>query len=111
MLKYVVPFAFLLFAANHANAWTKYGGDMSCRELLALVDAGDQMSEQMARGWTLGYISALNEMMQQSFDTPPEEELIWRAVKGFCEDNLDASHYVASASIYIELLKAQGGPE
>jgi hypothetical protein len=50
-------------------------------------------------------------MMQQSFDTPPEEELIWRAVKGFCEDNLDASHYVASANIYIEVLKEQGGPE
>ena len=62
MLKYVVPFAFVLFAASHANAWTKYGGDTSCRELLTLVDAGDQMSEQMARGWTLGYISALNEI-------------------------------------------------
>ena len=111
MLKYAVPLAFLLFAANHANAWTKYGGDISCRELLTLVDAGDQMSEQMAKGWTLGYISALNEMMQQSFDTPPEEELIWSAVKGFCGDNLDASHYVASASIYIEVLKTQGGPE
>ena len=111
MLKYVVPFVFVLFAVSHANAWTKYGGDMSCRELLALVDAGDQMSEQMARGWTLGYISALNEIMQQIFDPQPEEELIWRAVNGFCEDNLDASHYVASASIYIEVLKTQGGPE
>ena len=111
MLKYAVPFAFVLFAASQANAWTKYGGDMSCHELLTSVDAGDQMSEQMARGWTLGYISALNEMMQQSFDPPPEEELIWRAVKGFCGDNLDASHYVASASIYIEVLRAQGGPE
>ena len=111
MLKYAVPFAFMFLAASHANAWTKYGGGMSCRELLTVVDAGDQMSEQMARGWTLGYISALNEMMQQSFNTPPEEEIIWRAVKGFCEDNLDASHYVASASIYIEVLKAQGGPE
>ena len=111
MLKCVVPFTLMLFAASHANAWTKYGGDMSCRELLTLVDAGDQMSEQMARGWTLGYISALNEMMQQSFDTPPEEELIWLSVKALCEDNLDASHYVASASIYIEVLRQQGGPE
>jgi hypothetical protein len=111
MLKYLVPFAFVLFAISHANAWTKYGGDMNCRELLTLVDADDQTSEQMARGWTLGYISALNEMMQQSFDKPPEEELIWRAVKGFCEDNLDASHYVASASVYIEVLRAQGGPK
>ena len=111
MLKYVVSFSFVLFAASHVNAWTKYGGDMSCRELLAVVDADDKVSEQMARGWTLGYISALNEMMQQSFNTPPEEALIWRAVKGFCKDNLDASHYVASASIYIEVLRAQGGPE
>ena len=111
MLKYVVPFAFVLFAASHVNDWTKYGGDMSCRELLTLVDAGDQMSEQMATGWTLGSISALNEMMQQSFDIPPEEELIWRAVKGFCGDNQYASHYVASASIFIEVLKTQGGPQ
>ena len=111
MLKCLVLFAFLLFAASHANPWTKYGGTTTRGNLLTLVDAGDQMSEQMARGWTLGYISALNEMMQQTFDTPPEEELIWHAVKAFCEDNMDASHYVASASIYSEVLKAQGGPE
>ena len=68
-------------------------------------------SPNYAKGWTFGYISALNEMMQQRFQEPPEEELIWQAVKEFCADNPDASHYVASASIYIEVLRDQGGPQ
>ena len=58
-----------------------------------------------------GYISALNEMMQQRFETPPQDELIWQALKEFCADNPDASHYVASATIYIELLRDKGGPQ
>jgi len=50
-------------------------------------------------------------MMQQRFEMPPQDELIWQAVKEFCADNPDASHYVASATIYIELLRDQGGPQ
>ena len=99
----------LLIVHNEAQAWTKYGGDASCKTIQANVN--DEAFSERAKGWTFGYISALNEMMQQRFETPPQDELIWQAVKEFCADNPDASHYVASATIYIELLRDQGGPQ
>ena len=93
--------------ASEAQAWTKYGGDTSCKRILA--NDNDEAFTERAKGWTFGYISALNEIMRQRFKTPPENELIWQAIKEFCADNLDSSHYVASATIYIELLRDQGG--
>ena len=110
MMKRICFHLMLMFiAASEVRAWTKYGGDSSCKTILA-NDTDEAFSER-AKGWTFGYISALNEIMQQQFATPPEDELIWQAVKKFCEDNQDASHYVASATIYVELLKDQGGPQ
>ena len=99
----------LLVVTREAQAWTKYGGDASCKTIMASVS--DETVTERAKGWTFGYISALNEMMQQRFKEPPEEELIWQAVQEFCADNPDANHYVASASIYIEILRDQGGPQ
>ena len=99
----------MLTATSETQAWTKYGGDASCTAIL--VNDNDEAFTERAKGWTFGYISALNEMMQQRFETPLEDELIWQAVKEFCADKPDASHYVASASIYIELLRDQGGPQ
>ena len=95
--------------ASEAQAWTKYGGDTSCKRILA--NDNDEAFTERAKGWTFGYISALNEIMRQRFKTAPEDELIWQAIKEFCADNLDSSHYVASATIYIELLRDQGGPQ
>ena len=95
--------------ASDAQAWTKYGGDTSCKTILA-NDNNEAFTER-AKGWTFGYISALNEIMRQQFKAPPEDELIWQAIKEFCADNSDLSHYVASATIYIELLREQGGPQ
>ena len=95
--------------ASEAPAWTKYGGDASCKTILA--NDNDQAFTERAKGWTFGYISALNEIMRQQFKAPPEDELIWQAIKEFCTDNSDSSHYVASATIYIELLREQGGPQ
>ena len=99
----------MLITASEVQAWTKYGGDASCETILA--NDNDEAFSEGAKGWTFGYISALNEMMQQRFETPPQDELIWEAVKEFCADNQNASLYVASASIYIELLRDQGGPK
>ena len=95
--------------ASEAQAWTKYGGDTSCKRILA--NGNDEAFTERAKGWTFGYISALNEIMRQQFKAPPEDELIWQAIKEFCADNSDLSHYVASATIYIELLREQGGPQ
>ena len=99
----------ILINTSQAPAWTKYGGDTNCKTILA--NDNNEVFTERAKGWTLGYISALNEMMQQQFDTPPNDELIWQAIKEFCGDNLESSHYVASATIYIELLREQGGPQ
>ena len=99
----------MFIVASEVQAWTKYGGDVTCKTILA--NHNDRAFTERAKGWTFGYISALNEMMQQRFETPLEDELIWQAVKEFCADKPDASHYVASASIYIELLRDQGGPQ
>ena len=109
MKTYYLPLIILLIASSEARAWTKYGGDVTCKTIMA--NDNDEAFTERAKGWTFGYISALNEMMQQRFETPVEEELIWQAVKEFCTDNPDASHYVASATIYIELLRDQGGPQ
>ena len=109
MKPYYLPIIILLIATSKAQAWTKYGGDASCKTIIA--SDNDKTLTERAKGWTFGYISALNEMMQQRFREPPEEELIWQALKKFCADNPDASHYVASASIYIEVLRDQGGPQ
>ena len=99
----------LLIVTSEVQAWTKYGGDANCKTIAA-GDNGESFTER-AKGWTFGYISALNEMMQQSLQELPEKDLIWQAVKEFCADNPDANHYVASASIYIEILRDQGGPQ
>ena len=109
MRTYYLPLILLLIAISEAQAWTKYGGDANCK--IIVENSNDEIFTERAKGWTFGYISALNEMMQQSFREPPEEELIWQALKKFCADNPDASHYVASASIYIEVLRDQGGPQ
>ena len=106
---YHLPLIMVLIATSEAQAWTKYGGDSSCKTIVA-SDNSETFTER-AKGWTFGYISALNEMMRQRFETPPQDELIWQAVKEFCADNPDASHYVASATIYVELLRDQGGPQ
>ena len=104
-----LPFVLMLIAATEIQAWTKYGGDVTCKTILA--NDNDEAFTERVKSWTFGYISALNEMMRQRFETPLEEELIWQAVKEFCADNQNASHYVASATIYIELLRGQGGPQ
>ena len=110
MIKSVyLPLMLMLITTSEVQAWTKYGGDASCKSILA--NHNNVAFSERAKGWTLGYISALNEMMQQRFETPPQDELIWQVVKEFCADNPDASHYVASANIYIELLRDQGGPQ
>ena len=108
MKTHYLPLIMLLIATSEAQAWTKYGGDANCK--IIVENSNDEIFTERAKGWTFGYISALNEMMQQSFQEPPEEELIWQALKKFCADNPDASHYVASARIYIEVLRDQGGP-
>ena len=107
--KVLFPLIFILINVSDAQAWTKYGGDSSCKFILA--NKNDEAFTERAKGWTFGYISALNEIMQQRFETAPEDELIWQAVKKFCTNNPNASHYVASATIYIELLRDQGGPQ
>ena len=109
MNRVYIPLMLMLITASEIQAWTKYGGDANCKSILA--NDSDEAFSERAKGWTFGYISALNEMMQQRFETPPQDELIWQAVKEFCADNPDASHYVASANIYIELLRDQGGPQ
>ena len=109
MKRVYLPLLLMLIAASEIQAWTKYGGDTSCKTILA--NDNDEAFSERAKGWTFGYISALNEMMQQRFETPPLDELIWKAVKEFCTDNPDSSHYVASATIYIEILRDQGGPQ
>ena len=109
MKRVYLPLMLMLITASEVQAWTKYGGDASCKTILA--NDNDEAFSERAKGWTFGYISALNEMMQQRFETPPQDELIWQAVKEFCAENPDASHYVASATIYIELLRDQGGPQ
>ena len=106
---YYLPLIMLLIASSEARAWTKYGGDAKCKTIL--TSDNDRTFTERAKGWTFGYISALNEMMQQRLKEPPEEDLIWQAVKEFCAENPDANHYVASASIYIEVLRDQGGPQ
>ena len=109
MKTHYLPLIMLLIATSEAQAWTKYGGDANCK--IIVENSNDEIFTERAKGWTFGYISALNEMMQQRFQEPPEEDLIWQAVKEFCADNPNASHYVASASIYIEVLRDQGGPQ
>ena len=109
MNRVYIPLMLMLITASEIQAWTKYGGDANCKSILA--NESDEAFSERAKGWTFGYISALNEMMRQRFETPPQDELIWQAIKEFCADNPDASHYVASATIYIELLRDQGGPQ
>ena len=103
------PVVLMLLTASEIQAWTRYGGDTSCKTILA--NDNDESFTERAKGWTLGYISALNEIMQQRFETPPEDELIWQAIREFCADNPDATQYVASARIYVEVLRDQGGPQ
>ena len=109
--KFYLPLSLVLLFINASEvpAWTKYGGDKSCKTILA--NNNNEAFTERAKGWTFGYISALNEIMRQRFKTPPDDEIIWQAIKEFCSDNPESNHYVASATIYIELLRDQGGPQ
>ena len=63
MKRIIWPFMLMLIAASEVRAWTKYGGDSSCKTILA--NDNDEAFTERAKGWTFGYISALNEIMQQ----------------------------------------------
>ena len=105
---YHLPLIMLLIAISEAQTWTKYGGGAKCK--IIVENHNDEIFTERAKGWTFGYIKALNEMMQQNFRDSQAEELIWQALKKFCADNPGATHDVASASIYIEVLRDQGAP-
>ena len=89
MTKVYLPLVLMLITASDVQAWTKYGGDASCKSIL--TNENDEAFRERAKGWTFGYISALNEIMRQRFKAPPEDELIWQAIKEFCADNSEES--------------------
>ena len=60
MKTYYLAFIMLLIVTSEAQAWTKYGGDASCKTVMA--SDNDETFTERAKGWTFGYISALNEM-------------------------------------------------
>ena len=56
MNRVYLPLVLVLITASEVQAWTKYGGDASCKSIL--TSENDEAFSERAKGWTFGYISA-----------------------------------------------------
>ena len=101
MLKLIaVVLALFIFSAN-TNAWSRYGGDISCGKLV--LQSENKMFMWEARGWVFGYISGVNEMQEQTWKSPPDDQSIWLAVIDYCKESPLDYLYEATVSIYSEI--------
>jgi hypothetical protein len=105
MKKYYVAL-FILFASS-TNAfsdflWTRYGGDISCGKLTTFKDSNQLIFH--AKGWSFGYISAMNELLKFSLQEPIDEYGVWLAIMKHCEQHPMDDQYAAIVSVWLPVI-------
>ena len=97
-------FAFFILVASSTNAfsdfvWTRYGGETSCGKLTTFQNSSQVMSH--AKGWSFGYISAMNELLKFNVQNPIDEYAVWLAIMKHCEQNPMEDQYGATVAVWI----------
>ena len=57
-----------------------------------------------AKGWSFGYISAMNELLQFSLQSPIDEDGVWLAIMKHCEQNPMDDQYAATVSVWMPVI-------
>jgi hypothetical protein len=105
LLKFILIISALFISSVETQAWTRYGGDVSCGKLISQTDKKFFVWE--ARGWAFGYISGINELTEQTWKKPPDEDSIWLAVLNYCKDNPLDYLYEATVETYAEVMEKE----
>jgi len=90
---------------TQAHAWTRYGGANSCGTVVQRKD--DIALNWQFKAWTLGFISAVNDVSQTTWQNAPDEEGVWQAVILHCQNNPLDNLYEATATVWAEIMKRQ----
>ena len=89
----------------NASAWTRYGGGWSCGMVTEMKD--DAAYKAQFQAWSMGYITALNELTQTELQNPPDQYGIWQAILLHCENNPLHDLYTASANVAVQIIQKQ----
>ena len=100
-------FALFILVASSTNAfsdfvWTRYGGDISCGKLTTFQNSSELMSK--AKGWSFGYISAMNELLKFSLQKRIDEYAVWLAIMKHCEQHPMEDQYGATVAVWIPVI-------
>lgn len=105
MKKYFLALFILVASSTNAFSdfvYTRYGGDISCGKLTTFQKSSQLMSQ--AKGWSFGYISAMNELLGFSLQNPTDEDGVWLAIMKHCEQHPMDSQYSATVSVWIPVI-------
>ena len=100
-------FALFILFASSTNAfsdfvWTRYGGEISCGKLTTFQNSTQLMSH--AKGWSFGYISAMNELLRFSLQRPIDEDGVWLAIMKHREQHPMDDQYAATVSVWMPVI-------
>ena len=95
----------LCLLSINASAWTRDGGGWSCGMVTEKKD--DAADEAQFQAWSMGYISAVNELTQSVLQNAPDQYGIWQAILLHCENNPLDDLYTASANVAAQVIQKQ----
>ena len=109
IIKKIFAIAFVLVVTfqnvENVGAWTRYGGDPSCG--FVWKNEGEPAYRMQFKAWSFGFISALNDLMQATWNNPPDEEGIWQAVVLHCRNNPLDDLYTATVAVWGQITQRQ----
>jgi len=91
--------------STSASAWTRYGGDWSCGMVTMSQNSPPEKAQFQA--WSMGFISALNDLTQSTWQNPPDQYGIWQAVVLHCQNNPLDDLYTSASTVWLEIQKRE----
>lgn len=94
-----------LAATGNGEFAIKDAGKADCSSFIAAKNSGGEEYGRFS-GWLMGYISAYNQVMPETFDIAPwqEMDLLMALMQNFCEKNGDTKYLPAAAGL-ISIIK------
>jgi hypothetical protein len=107
LLLSALAFTLCFFAATittQAQAWTMIGGDYSCG---SVTERKNDISHKEFKAWAFGFMSAVNDLTQTTWNNASDEQGIWQAILLECQKNPLENLYGATAKVWAEIMKRQ----
>jgi len=95
----------ICLASTSASAWTRYGGGWSCG--MVTESKNNVAYETQFQAWSMGFISAVNDMTQTTLENAPDQYGVWQAIVLHCQNNPLDDLYTATANVLGEILRKQ----